>query len=52
MKRQKKAPKITARWGPVTVYNAAGEVVRVEPAKREPKQKRRRGVQSNVRRAR
>jgi hypothetical protein len=38
----KKAPNLTVQWGPVTTYDAEGNVVSVEPPKPEPKPKRRR----------
>jgi len=31
-----------SKWGPVTTYDAKGNVVSVEPAKPEPKPKKRR----------
>jgi hypothetical protein len=36
------APNLRVEWGPVTTYDAEGNVVSVEPAKPEPKPKKRR----------
>jgi hypothetical protein len=38
----RKAPQITYDWSPVTIYNAAGEIVDMWPAIPEPPAKRRR----------
>ena len=37
VKLGRKAPRISFRWGPVTTYNADGEVVRVDPPAPEPR---------------